>query len=62
MTLTICTEKGECFARQGLIKHGRCTILDNAQAYGYGTCPFQKPEREVTKGKVYPYDPYYGKK
>lgn len=62
MNGTICKEKGECFARQGLIVHGRCNILTSAQAYGYGTCPFQKPEREVTGGKIYPYDPYYGRK
>lgn len=53
----ICREQGECFARLGR----KCTILNSAQGYGRDTCPFRKPEREVTNGRFYPYNPDYTK-
>ena len=48
-----CKEDGACFAKQ----HNRCQILNDPKVYGKGTCPFQKPEREVTNGRFYPYNP-----
>lgn len=50
-----CKEKGECFAKQ----YGRCRILTTTFDYGGGTCPFQKPVRDVTDGRHYPWNPNY---
>lgn len=46
----ICTVKGKCFAREA----GYCTILIQG---ALEKCSFCKPERDVTKGKRYPYNP-----
>ena len=45
-----CYDTKRCFARKGDL----CICL--SEAYAPGTCPFQKDEREVTKGKYYPYN------
>lgn len=54
MISPMCYQTGECFAR----KNGACTVLMST-AFKGGKCPFQKPEREITNGKAYPYDPCY---
>lgn len=41
--------KGECFARRG----NKCDILNGSLL----PCPFKKPERMVTNGVLYPYNP-----
>lgn len=52
-----CSNRGPCF---GIGFDGGCTVL--ASPYeGKGACPFQKPDRYVTKKKVYPYNGDYGK-
>lgn len=52
-----CDQMGPCFGR-GIT--GRCHIL--SATYPDRDCPFQKPKSDVTKGKLYPYDEYYGMK
>lgn len=56
MTLSHCKKTEPCFARNNC----RCFILISAMDYKNKPCPFMKPDREVTDGKVYPYNPYYG--
>lgn len=41
-----------CFARE----NGKCTLL---QKKPNGKCAFQKPDRETTNGKKYPWNPNY---
>ena len=48
-----CNENRDCFAK----KDGMCTILNST--YPSGKCKFRKPEREITKGKRYEYNPDY---
>lgn len=48
-----CNEKRNCFAK----KDGMCTVLNST--YPAGKCKFCKPEREITKGKRYEYNPDY---
>jgi hypothetical protein len=58
-----CPEKGECFAKQsrnsvpGWIPG--CGLLNNTIFSKYngcnGHCPFQKKEKRITNGRVYPY-------
>lgn len=50
-----CSNKGPCFGK-GF--NGKCVVL--ATPYEENQCPFQKKERFVTKGKVYPYNVHYG--
>lgn len=53
MYIPKCRQTGECFARD----NGKCTILSKTSE----TCSFQKPDREVTNGVRYPFNPDYGK-
>ncbi len=50
----------DCFARKYdyLTDEIICSCLTHPY-YDDGKCPFCKPEREVTKGKRYPYNPAY---
>ena len=50
-----CNESSICFAK----KNGRCTLLTKTGKKG--TCKFCKPMREMTDGKIYPFNPAYGK-
>ena len=50
----VCVQTGPCFARG---EHGKCTLL---QEKPNGKCAFQKPDRETTNGKKYPWNPNYG--
>ena len=59
MKFSTCKQDGKCFARLGVVGHGRCIILDGTDLYVDQICPFQKPEKEYTNGKYYPYDPKY---
>ena len=51
----ICPDSRECFAK----KNGRCIVLqrDSNHSKGFyskdGECPFCKPHRDITNGKVY---------
>jgi len=38
-----------------------CNCLNAHAKYKDGECPFCKPEREVTNGKIYPYNKNYGR-
>ncbi len=55
MALAKCRRTGECFGRT---PEGYCEVLTSTKE----TCSFQKPDKEVTNGKRYPYDPNYGVK
>lgn len=50
-----CEQKGKCFAKT---ERGYCLIL-KGEGYEQGKCPFQKPERGVTKGKYFPINENY---
>ena len=57
-----CNDTRLCFARVNRKIPGNkifrtCGILESS--YADGKCPFCKPMREVTKGKMYPYNPSY---
>lgn len=54
----VCNDSRYCFAKRNDMKgHWFCEILkDN---YPDGVCPFCKPERDVTNGEWYPWDPTY---
>lgn len=45
--LVKCNETSSCFGK----KNGMCQIL--IEEYQAGTCPFRKPKRNVTNGKIY---------
>ena len=51
----ICPDSRECFAK----KNGRCIVLqrDTNRSKSFysknGECPFCKPHRDITNGKVY---------
>lgn len=47
-----CGCPGRCFAKGS---SGKCRLLTEAYLTG---CPFQKPDRQYTKGKFYPDHPY----
>ena len=49
----VCVQTGPCFARED----DKCTILNKQPK---GKCAFQKPDKEITKGKKYPWNPNYG--
>lgn len=49
-----CRDKRPCFGRRG--EYCQCLIKTYDRD---GDCPFCKPEREVTDGKVYPIDIHY---
>lgn len=46
----ICRNTGPCFGRTA---EGHCLIL--ASSYRPEKCPFQKKDREVTKGRRHPF-------
>ena len=46
-----CQKFGKCFARN---KDGKCEILTEVPEE---LCSFQKPRRDVTNGKLYPFIP-----
>ena len=50
----MCPSDQPCFGKTII---GECKVL--VTPYKAGTCPFQKPERDVTKGKRYPYNMDY---
>lgn len=50
----VCEESRPCFAK-GM--YGGCTLLTDT--YPDGSCPFCKPEKEVTNGISYPYKGAY---
>ena len=54
----VCNDTRECFAKKREFANDpyRCQIL--TKVYKGDTCPFCKPECEVTNGVFYPYDPY----
>jgi len=45
-----CMFEGSCFARVS----GKCLALAKVPKPRKGKCPFQKPQREITKGVFYP--------
>lgn len=47
-----CNDKRPCFARN---EDGKCKILKSS--YNDKLCPFCKPEKDVTNGVKYPYNP-----
>ena len=49
-----CNKDDICFAK----RFGGCSILHTTYEK-WQKCPFAKPTKEITNGKVYPYDPYY---
>ena len=55
-----CDQNCECFAKLKKYICGfemtKCTILSRTD-FGDRECPFAKPEREVTNGIFYEYDP-----
>jgi hypothetical protein len=51
-----CSNDGQCF---GMGVNGFCVVLSTP--YEKGKCPFQKRERFVTNGKIYPYNTHYGR-
>lgn len=55
-----CEQNCECFAKTKDYICGfeltKCTILSRTD-FGDRKCPFAKPEREVTNGIFYEYDP-----
>lgn len=59
-----CPDTRDCFAKLG----GECVVLQkdsNHRKIFYtedGECPFCKPERDVTDGKRYSYNPVYDSK
>lgn len=57
-----CNEDQDCFAKTKDYICGfcitKCTILSRTD-FGNKPCPFAKPEREITGGKSYPYNPEY---
>lgn len=54
-----CRFKEPCFARSGGEYLPFCEIL--SKQIETKTCPFCKPERDVTDGIKYPYNPIYGR-
>ena len=58
----VCRDTRRCFAKtRGWDRvHNKpimeCRILTENACYQNGKCPFCKAEREVTKGKFYPYN------
>lgn len=50
-----CYDKRPCFGRND---SGRCRLLNNV--YLHDDCPFCKEHRDVTDGKVYPFNREYG--
>ena len=61
ITTKVCNDNRTCFARYrayGGTGPLICTVLTDAYPV-VGQCPFCKPEREITKGKHYPYNPEY---
>ena len=55
--MRLCYDRKPCFGKHGEL----CTVLERGtRDYVISGCPFRKPERDVTKGKRYPYNPEYG--
>ena len=52
-----CCQQGPCFGRDNDDKT-RCKILNSTYPEGK-KCPFQKPVREITRGRYYPYNKLY---
>ena len=50
-----CIDKRKCFAKS---RTGGCGILSRTYKKN-GECPFCKPKREITRGKMYPYSLAY---
>ena len=48
--MTECPRKGRCFARTDT---GKCSILSDVSYMDGEKCRFQKPDRDITDGKVY---------
>ena len=51
-----CRDQRPCFSRVPGTRICNCLI---GISYKDGECPFCKPEREVTNGRRYPYDPTF---
>ena len=55
-----CYDEQDCFAKTKLYLCGfcitKCTVLSRTD-FGDKPCPFAKPKRDVTNGKIYPYNP-----
>ena len=52
-----CIDRRDCFARVGI----KCSILQETYKNS-GDCPFCKPLREVSHGRIWPWNEDYGKK
>lgn len=55
----ICDDSRACFAKKKHYGIDVCTILKST--YENGLCPFCKPDRSVTDGITYEFNPDYGK-
>ncbi len=59
-----CNDSRPCFGKysiKDLPDKVLCNCLNAHAKYKDGECPFCKPEREVTNGKIYPYNKNYGR-
>lgn len=58
--LATCNEEVECFAKVKRYICGfeltKCSALSRTDFWGKA-CPFAKPNREITNGKSYPFNP-----
>ena len=61
---TRCMDTRPCFGKhESEATPGKmlCDCLDKTAKYPDGKCPFCKTRRDVTNGRVYPYNRNYGK-